>query len=331
MDDLEKEMKRISQFLRKDREIVARMNSNFKDLPDKEKKDIWPIVKKFKDLIHRDKEIAENIDKGNREEALRHFRAMIEQHKNFDYQSFYDAVVKFGLLDESEAEVVLKNEKMIESLEEGFIQEINAEAEASSEKAHRPVIMVDEELFREFLKDINSIQVNEGDEFAGFFDYERTEEGLKLLDYSIMSEDEAARSSYSVSFSDSAVEKMESNTSNKTIPFHTHPSRAGIRPSENDTFNAHNWKTGIEIIGYEAPEFMSSEGPGMAAFTINLRQEINSFLLLPVIILSEGQNVTQKYPQMSVYNKMLKGREEYRYKPEVTPLDCLKEIWRSKE
>lgn len=328
MSDLEKEVSEAAKLLSVEEELAEEVKISMHQVPredrDEAVRDFW---EKFDKLCDREELVINNLEKGNKEEGFKQFKWLVRDHREFDYQKFYQLLVSNDAVSEEKAGKLIEIEEKVEEIEEDLMAEVKQRIEETEKKSYSPVIHIREPVLEKLVSKTEEITVKKGEEFAGIMHYDRVENGLAVNSIKFFTGQETSTNSSGVDYSEEIRELLENSTEEKFIPFHSHPSPSfkdipenismgnftftGDKPSKSDTEFAEKIDLPMNVITFATRKFLEGTDWGVFAYIAKYRQkeEIEDFKYLPIKVIKDSRDITNKIPQVEAYNQALKNRK----------------------
>jgi hypothetical protein len=352
---LEKELESILEEAQVETEWASRkLQEANSSIPDTEKRrETAGQLKALLGVAQTQEKVLRHLRKGNNREAFHIFARLAQKQKELDYESLYSNLVNTGIAGEDEAQKVIRLQEHSEELEQDLLEKVEKMAERTEKSSYRPTIYFEESVLQQVYREMEDMtladQVQDtsilgrllgrtrrepGKEFAALMEYERVEDGLKVVASEIDEGNGSSRNESSVYWSTGSREKLQTPRHN-VIGFHTHPrGRSGtyMAPSGNDIEFNKGLDTGIAVVGYATPDFMRPEAAtGLFAFSIQehgKKKKTNTWIYLPISVTSGGRDVTESYPEIAAYNYAVQvsAEENYRSLPHNKRTEKLAEL-----
>lgn len=348
MSDLEKEVSEAAKLLSVEEDLAEEIKNSIPQLPRKERdKEVREFWEKFDELCEREELVINNLEKGNNEEGFKQFKWLVKDHREFDYQKFYNILVENNAVSEEKAEKLIEIEEKVAEIEENLIAEVKQRIKQTEKNSYSPVIYIPEVILEKLISRTEEATVKNGQEFAGIMHYNQVKDGLAVNNIRFFKGEETSTNASSVDYSEEILDFLENSTKEKFIAFHSHPSAAfkdvpenismdgvtftGDKPSESDTEFAEEIDLPINLIAFATRKFLKGTDWAIFAYLAKYRQkeEIEDFKYLPIKVTKDGEDITDKIQQINTYNKALKDRKG-RYSKISEPeslKDRMEEIW----
>lgn len=283
-------------------------------------------LENIEDVAEIQEKILDHVKKGNYREAFKLFENLVQKQSSIDYQSIYQDLISSDIATEEETEKILQMQKRSEYMEKDLLKKVKEASKNEKRSSYRPVMAIQEEVLGEVyakMDEISSAEQTEksgfvnsllgktktkyGKEFSGLMGYSRTEQGIEVENFSV--NDDRSRRVDDVDWGQTAKGKLSNSAENQIIGFHSHPVNdkgSRLSPSAKDIEFKKTRKTGIAVIGYATPEFMRPEKTkGIFAFSIRRQdnEESNTWMYLPITVVSGNRDVTDQHSEIKLYNK----------------------------
>lgn len=291
-----------------ERHILADLQGT--DLPEKIQDNLNKVTQIFhKDDSKLDKAI-NYVQENSTTRGFIEFRKYLENFPLEEMKKLYSYCNRNEVLSERQLQKYKKSieifEKDSRELEEKLI---NHSLEVGKEKIRksRQTIQIEEKAVKKAYSLTKTYQKNRNTECAGVFRYESGSSKTYLDDFRGTNREEGEYEQGQVNYSDSFRDELENFQENKYVLMHSHPSMGGTelgliayRPSEQDLtfFRNHGLKIGIIC------PLLPDGFPGDVSISVISLTE-NGFSFAPINVVNSGKNVTDNYPSISLYNRLI--------------------------